>query len=66
VPDRLSFMRFLALALHDPVPDATTIWLFREELVNEGKIDELFGLFQQHLEQGLYRSRRPDDRRQHC
>jgi transposase, IS5 family len=50
VRDRLSFMRFLGLALHDPVPDATTIWLFREELVKAGKIDELFELFRQHLE----------------
>ncbi len=24
--DRLSFMRFVGLALHDPVPDAKTIW----------------------------------------
>ena len=30
--DRLSFMRFVGLALHDPVPDANTIWLFREAL----------------------------------
>ena len=28
--DRLSFMRFVGLALHDPVPDAKTVWLFRE------------------------------------
>ena len=27
--DRLSFMRFIGLALHDAVPDAKTIWLFR-------------------------------------
>jgi hypothetical protein len=33
VRDRLSFMRFLGLELHHPVPDATTIWLFREALV---------------------------------
>jgi transposase, IS5 family len=26
--DRLSFMRFVGLALHDPVPDAKTIWLY--------------------------------------
>ena len=31
--DRLSFMRFAGLALADPVPDATAIWLFREQLV---------------------------------
>ena len=28
--DRLSVMRFAGLALHEPMPDATTIWLFRE------------------------------------
>ena len=50
VRDRLSFMRFLGLELHHPVPDATTIWLFREELVKAGKIGELFDLFKQHLE----------------
>jgi transposase, IS5 family len=26
--DRLSFMRFVGLALHDPAPDANTIWLY--------------------------------------
>jgi transposase, IS5 family len=30
--DRLSFMRFAGLALHDTVPDGKTIWLFREQL----------------------------------
>lgn len=50
VRDRLSFMRFLGLELHHPVPDATTIWLFREELVEAGRIGELFDLFKQHLE----------------
>jgi transposase len=32
VKDRLSFMRFLGLILTDPVPDANTIWTFREAL----------------------------------
>ncbi len=32
IKDRLSFMRFLGLGLADPVPDANTIWLFREAL----------------------------------
>ena len=40
----------LGLELHHPVPDATTIWLFREALVKAGKIDALFDLFKQHLE----------------
>lgn len=29
--DRLSLMRFVGLSLHDAVPDAKTIWLFREQ-----------------------------------
>ena len=32
IKDRLSFMRFLGLALADTVPDANTIWTFREAL----------------------------------
>ena len=32
IKDRLSFMRFLGLGLADPVPDAKTIWTFREAL----------------------------------
>ena len=30
--DRLSFMRFLGLGLEDKVPDAKTVWLYREQL----------------------------------
>src|SRR3984893_6648885 len=30
INDRLSFMRFLGFGLSDRVPDARTIWLFRE------------------------------------
>ena len=30
--DRLSFIRFLGLGLSDSVPDANTIWIFREAL----------------------------------
>lgn len=32
IMDRISFMRFLGLGLGDRVPDAKTIWLFRERL----------------------------------
>jgi transposase, IS5 family len=42
-------MRFLDLDLEDPVPDATTIWLFREALAQAGLIDKLFERFGQHL-----------------
>src|SRR4051812_35491371 len=50
IKDRLSFMRFLGLGLADPVPDANTIWTFREALTRaqiEGKpaIEVLFARF---------------------
>ena len=39
VRDRLSFMRFLGLGLGDRVPDAKTIWLFREQLVRADAVE---------------------------
>lgn len=45
IRDRLSFMRFLGLGLADPVPDANTIWTFREALKKAGAIDDLFKRF---------------------
>ena len=47
--DRLSFMRFLGLTLSDKVPDAKTIWHFREQLVKENSVDKLFDLFREEL-----------------
>ena len=43
--DRLSFMRFVGLALHDAVPDAKTIWLYREQLARAGAAERLFAGF---------------------
>ncbi len=43
--DRLSFMRFAGLALHDPVPDAKTIWLYREQLTRVGALGRAFERF---------------------
>lgn len=57
IRDRLSFMRFLDLGLEDAVPDATTIWLFREALVEAGLIDRLFERFGQHLQAKGYLAR---------
>ena len=51
INDRISFMRFLDLGLYDTVPDAKTIWLFRETLKNAGIIDDLFAQFNAVLEQ---------------
>ncbi len=41
IRDRLSFMRFLGLGLEDRVPDATTLWLYREALVKTGLVEQL-------------------------
>ncbi|EAQ34211.1 transposase (class II) [Nitrobacter sp. Nb-311A] len=42
IKDRLSFMRFLGLELADSVPDANTIWTFREMLKKAEAIDAWF------------------------
>jgi IS5 family transposase len=54
IRDRLSFMRFLGLALEDRVPDAKTIWLCREQLTQAGAIERLFASFDAVLPQAGY------------
>jgi IS5 family transposase len=54
INDRLSFMRFLGLGLSDRVPDARTIWLFREKLTRAGAIGSLFERFDVMLRQSGY------------
>jgi transposase len=43
--DRLSFMRFVGLALQDALPNAKTIWLVREQLTRAGALALLFARF---------------------
>ncbi len=50
INDRLSFQRFLGLTLNDRVPDAKTIWLFKENLKESGVDLELFDMFTQMME----------------
>lgn len=45
IRDRLSFMRFLGLSLSDTIPDAKTVWLFRETLAGAGLIERIFERF---------------------
>ena len=52
--DRLSFMRFLGLGLEDGVPDAKTVWLYRDVLAQEGVIEELFDEFDGYLKERGY------------
>jgi transposase len=49
VSDRLSFMRFLGLERAGSVPDARTIWAFREALKEHPLVDALFERFNQAL-----------------
>ena len=57
VRDRLSFMRFLGLGLEDRVPDAKTVWLYREALAQAGLVDELFRQFDGYLSRQGYIAR---------
>jgi transposase, IS5 family len=45
INDRLSFMRFLGLGLSDRIPNARTIWLFREKLTKASMIGPLVERF---------------------
>ena len=54
IKDRLSFMRFVGLGLADAVPDANTIWTFREALKRSGAIEVLFARFDVQLKAAGY------------
>jgi hypothetical protein len=57
VRDRLSFMRFLGLGLEGRVPDAKTVWLYREALAQAGMVEALFEQFDGHLARQGYIAR---------
>ena len=54
VLDRRSFGRFLGLDDGDRVPDAKTIWLFRERLTRAGAVERLFDRFDRVLDDRGY------------
>jgi len=56
--DRYSFSRFLGLHAASKVPDATTIWRFREDLTKAGKVSELFSTFDNFLSAQGYQARK--------
>jgi IS5 family transposase len=49
IHDRLTFIRVLGLAPGSAVPDAKTIWLFREHLTKAGAVENLFARFDKLL-----------------
>ncbi len=54
IRDRLSFMRFLDFGVEDPVPDAKTVWLYREKLAQAGMVKALFDKFDAYLRDNGY------------
>ena len=58
VRDRLSFMRFLNLAIEDSVPDARTIWLFREQLKELKLVKKLFADFDRYLAESGFEAKK--------
>lgn len=45
ITDRMSFRKFLGIHSFEDVPDARTIWKYRDELVKKGVFDKLFDEF---------------------
>ena len=56
--DRYSFSRFLGLHAASKVPDATTIWLFRDDLTKAQVAVELFERFDQFLNEAGFRAQK--------
>jgi IS5 family transposase len=54
IMDRRTFGRFLGLDDGDRVPDETTVWRFREALVEAGAVERLFARFDGHLKEAGY------------
>ena len=48
--DRRTFQRFIGLDDKDAIPDAKTVWAWRELLVRRKKLQKLFDRFWSHLE----------------
>ena len=54
IRDCYSFCRFLSLHPEDPVPDARTVWRFREGLKSSGVLESLSGELGSQIESRGY------------
>lgn len=54
IRDRFSFLRFLGLTPEGKIPDAKTIWFFRETLKEQGLMERLFARFDAELTERGY------------
>ncbi len=50
VNDRLSFQKFIGIDFRTTIPDYTTIWRFRERLVEEGLNEKIFEMIKLFIE----------------
>jgi IS5 family transposase len=58
IRDRYSFFWFLGLLPEDNIPDAKTIWSFREQLMQHQLTDVLFDRFNRQLDQQGYQAKK--------
>src|SRR5438034_2946404 len=55
--DRLSFQRFVGLRSSSQIPDWTTIWTFKERLIQAGAGESIFEAVNRHLSKHGYIAR---------
>jgi len=58
IRDRYTFCRFLGLSPEGRVPDAKTVWLFREQLAQLDLMKELFNDFDYQLDEQGYKAQK--------
>lgn len=56
--DRLSFQRFFGLRASSQIPDRTTIWTFKEHLIQDGASESVFDAVNRQLPKHGYIARR--------
>lgn len=54
IKDRLSFQRFLGLRLSDKIPDAKSVWVWRERFKKHSLMDKIFKSFDKALKDQGY------------
>jgi transposase, IS5 family len=58
IHDRSSFRKFLGLEMGEQIPDAKTIWLFRNQLAEKELVEPLFERFGQQIAEQGYRAQK--------
>lgn len=65
--DHLRFQRFFSLCHSSQIPDRTTIWKFKERLIEAGANKTVFDAVNRQLSRHYYMARgAPDDRYEYC